>query len=105
MSAPLGNGLTAISKRLSSVSLLKVKEAGLVCLGQVIVYALICYNIRAVAQADYLGTAVSDALFATVNFLIIRHITKGDDATHKWVGYVVGSVVGSMLGIYISTIL
>ena len=53
----------------------KIKDALLVCLGQVLVYALICFNIRAVAQAYYLGTAVSDAIFATVNFLIIRRIT------------------------------
>lgn len=80
----------------------KAKDALLVCLGQILAYTLICYNIRAVAQADYLGTALSDAIFATVNFLIIRRITKTDDAMHIWCGYVVGSVIGSLLGIYIS---
>jgi hypothetical protein len=84
------------------MKLSKTKELICILVGQIVAYSLICYNIRAVAQADYISTAVSDAIFTTVNFLIIRHIAKSEDSIPILAVYVLGSVIGSMIGIYLS---
>jgi hypothetical protein len=83
----------------------KLKEALVLFIIQIISYGLLCINYRAVAQTHYTSAAVSDFLIASLNFFIIRKIAKSEEAVHQWLGYVAGSVVGSYLGIYISTLL
>jgi hypothetical protein len=83
----------------------KIQEAGVLAAVQVLSYCIICINFRAVAQTEYHLAAVSDFLFASFNFFIIRRIAKGEDSLHQWLGYVTGSVIGSYLGIYISTLI
>lgn len=68
-------------------------------------YGILCINYRAVAQAEYNIAAISDFTIASMSFFVIRKIAKSDDALHQWIGYVSGSVIGSYLGIYISTLL
>lgn len=68
-------------------------------------YGILCINYRAVAQAQYNIAAISDFTIASMSFFVIRKIAKSEDALHQWVGYVSGSVIGSYLGIYISTLL
>lgn len=79
-----------------------IKGAALICAVQIVAFAILCINIRAVAQADYLTTAVSDGLVAAINFFVIKRIAQTGDSTSQWIGYIVGSVTGSMVGIYIS---
>ena len=83
----------------------KFKEAALLFFIQICSYSLLCINFRAVAQTQYHLAAVTDFTLASMSFFIIRKIAKSDDALHQWIGYVTGSVVGSYLGIYISTLL
>lgn len=68
-------------------------------------YGILCINYRAVAQAQYNVAAISDFTIASMSFFVIRKIAKSEDALHQWLGYVSGSVIGSYLGIYISTLL
>ena len=79
-----------------------IKGAVLICAVQIVAFSILCINIRAVAQADYLTTAVSDGLVAAINFFVIKRISQTEDSINQWIGYIVGSVIGSMLGIYIS---
>ncbi len=72
---------------------------------QIVSYSLLCINYRAIAQADYLHSAVSDFAIASLNFFVIKKIANGTDNLHQWAGYVTGSVVGSFTGIYISKLL
>ena len=80
----------------------KIKEAGTLFLIQVVLYGLLCINYRSVAEAHYNLAAVSDFTIASLNFFVIRKIVKSDEALHQWVGYVLGSVAGSYLGIWLS---
>lgn len=83
----------------------KLKEAGILCIIQIVLYCLLCINYRAISLTHYHEAAISDFLIASMNFFVIRKIAKGDDAVHQWVGYVLGSVAGSYLGIYLSVLI
>ena len=83
----------------------KLKEASVLFFIQIALYSLLCINYRAVAQVQYNAAVISDFAIASFNFFVIRKIAKGDDALHQWLGYVAGSVVGSYLGIYVSTLI
>lgn len=84
---------------------LQLKEAATLFFIQIVLYTIFCVNFRAVAQAEYNIAAVSDFAIASLNFFVIRKIARSEDALHQWIGYVAGSVAGSYLGIYISTLL
>jgi uncharacterized membrane protein YesL len=83
----------------------KFKEAGILFLIQIVLYGILCINFRAVAQAQYHVAAISDFTIASLNFFVIRKIANSTDTAHQWAGYVLGSVAGSYLGIYISTLI
>lgn len=83
----------------------KIKEGLTLFVIQILMYCLLCINYRAVAQTEYHVAAISDFAIASFSFFIIRKIAKSEDALHQWIGYVSGSVAGSYLGIYISTLL
>lgn len=83
----------------------KIKEAATLFVIQLCSYGLLCINYRAVAETQYHLAALTDFTLASLSFFIIRKIARSEDAFHQWVGYVAGSVVGSYLGIYVSTLL
>jgi hypothetical protein len=83
----------------------KIKEAAILFLIQIASYSLLCVNYRAIAQTQYHLAALTDFTLASMSFFIIRKIARSEDAFHQWLGYVMGSVAGSYLGIYISTLL
>lgn len=70
-------------------------------LTQFVSYSLIIINGRAYNQANYLVTVISDAFFGFYGFYIIKAV---GDTKHRWsvVGYVLGGVVGSVAGIWLS---
>jgi hypothetical protein len=80
----------------------KIKEFLLMFSVQIINYCLITINYRAIAHANYVMTGISDFIFASLNFFIIKKIAKSDDTIHQWLGYSLGGVVGALLGIYVS---
>ena len=80
----------------------KFKEAGLLFSVQIVLYAIWCINFRAVADAHYHAAAISDFMIASINFFVIKKISHGQDQFHQWLGYALGSVVGSYLGISLS---
>lgn len=83
----------------------KIKEAVILAVIQIALYGLLCINYRAIAYTQYHWAALSDFAVASMNFFVIRKISKGEDALHQWIGYVTGSVIGSYLGIYLSTLI
>ena len=80
----------------------KLKEAGLLFSVQIVLYAIWCINFRAVADAHYHAAAISDFMIASINFFVIKKISHGQDQFHQRLGYALGSVVGSYLGIWLS---
>ena len=82
-----------------------MKSPILICGAQFVLYALLCLNFRAVAQADYGMAVASDAFIASANFYLFRSIVKEPDSTSLFAGYVLGSVLGSVVGIWLSVYL
>jgi hypothetical protein len=83
----------------------KLKEFSVMFFIQIVSYTLLCINYRAVAQAHYVQSAASDFIIATLSFFVIKKIANGDNTLHQWLGYALGGVVGSILGIYVSTLM
>ncbi len=80
----------------------KIKEASLLFFIQIFTYSIFCVNFRAVSQGQYNLTAATDFVLATTSFFVIRKIAHGADHIHQWLGYALGGVAGSYLGIWIS---
>jgi uncharacterized membrane protein YfcA len=83
----------------------KLQEFSTLCIIQIVSYALMCINYRAVAQAHYMQSAISDFMISSLSFFVIKKIAHGQDNFHQWAGYATGSVIGSFVGIYLSKIL
>lgn len=83
----------------------RIKEAALLFTIQVVMYCLLCINYRAVAYTKYHLAAITDFTIGSMSFFVIRKIARSEDAIHQWLGYALGCVAGSYLGIYISTLL
>ncbi len=71
-------------------------------------YALIVANGRAYVLGSYLWTAITDALIATLNFVVLRKMMKDskDDDIHgpSIFGYVIGGTLGYLFSIWITKI-
>ena len=83
----------------------KIKEAAILFFIQIVVYSILCINYRAVAQTQYHLAALTDFMIGSMSFFVIRKIARSEDSLHQWIGYALGCVAGSYLGIYISTLL
>jgi hypothetical protein len=83
----------------------KIKESAIMFAVQVVSYSLLCINYRAVAQAHYFQSAVSDFAIATLGYFVIKRIANSDNSLHQWLGYSMGGVVGSIVGIWLSKVL
>lgn len=82
----------------------KLKSGMVLFWSQILLYTILVVNYRAVAQAEYSMTVITDFAFASVNFVLIRRIAKSD-TNLDWICYTVGSVFGSVSGIYVSKLL
>lgn len=83
----------------------KLSEASIFFASQVVTYGIICVNTRSIAEVDYTVAVTTDVLLASVNFAVIRRIAANGDKLHNWIGYVLGSAVGTMVGIKASTLI
>jgi hypothetical protein len=69
---------------------------------QLVAYSLMCLNFRAVAQAHYLWSALTDFALATLSYFVIRKIAASNETFAGWAGYSLGGVAGSFAGIWLS---
>lgn len=83
----------------------KFKESSILFITQVISYSLLVINYRAVAQAHYAWSALSDFAIASLSFFVIKKIANSEDSVHLWLGYSLGGVAGSFIGIWLSLVL
>jgi hypothetical protein len=83
----------------------KIKEFALMFIIQVTSYSLLCINFRAVAQAHYFWASLSDFAIATLGYFVLKHLATSASTVHQWLGYALGGVVGSLLGIWLSTVM
>lgn len=84
------------------MSKVKLKESSVLFITQVLSYSLLVINYRAVAQAHYAWSALSDFAIASLSFFVIKKIANSADSMHLWLGYSLGGVVGSFAGIWVS---
>ena len=81
----------------------KVKEFFTLMAIQSLLYLLVVFNIRTIAQGSYVGTGLTDFLIGTFQFFVIKKIASSGDSIHQWAGYSTGGVIGGLLGIYLDT--
>jgi hypothetical protein len=78
-----------------------MKDFFVMFFSQLCAYLLITINMRAIAHSNYAWTAGSNLTFAGFNYWLIKRIAKSE-STLAWIGYTLGGVTGSMLGIFLS---
>jgi hypothetical protein len=70
---------------------------------QVLNYGILTINFRAVAQGHMKTMVITDGMCATLMFFLIKRISEAaGDAIIPWMGYTLGGMVGSVVGMYIS---
>jgi hypothetical protein len=78
-----------------------VKKFLILFLSQLVAYALITVNYRYISQGNRMGAVTSDGMIGALNFWLIQRIAK-TETTLEWVGYTLGCMLGSLLGITLS---
>ena len=82
-----------------------IKDSFILFFAQMLSFAIITINYRAVAQASYLWSALTDVLVAGLSYFVIRRIAKSKDSVCQWFGFTIGSAIGTIIGIYISLLI
>lgn len=66
-------------------------------------YFLVVANTRAYAQGHYAWTAVTDLVFAWLNFTLIQQVAKSN-STKDRVAYTLGGTTGALVAIWVTKI-
>ena len=69
---------------------------------QFLLYLLVTVNFRAIAEARYGWTILTDTLISAAQFWIIRKVGGSAESLVAWGGFVCGGASGSSAGIYLS---
>ena len=66
-------------------------------------FTIICINYRAVAQADIPLAVGTDILWAFLNYALIKKVADpSKNGPWRFLGYLMGSAIGSSVGIIVS---
>lgn len=90
---------------MTKIMLSNLKEGFLLFIAQILSFTFISINYRALAQANYLYAMLSDVLIALLSFFIIKRVALSKSTTSHWLGYTLGSVFGTFIGIFISKLI
>ena len=82
-----------------------IKDAFILFFAQMLSFAVITINYRAVAQASYVWSALTDVVVAGLSYFVVRRIAKSKDSIIQWLGFTVGSATGTVIGIWISKLI
>lgn len=82
-----------------------IRDAVILFLAQMCSFAIIALNYRAIAQAQYLWSILTDLFVATISYFVVKKIAKSKDSIWQWIGFAIGSAVGTVIGIFISVII
>jgi hypothetical protein len=82
-----------------------IKDAFILFFAQMLSFAIITINYRAVAQASYIWSALTDVVVAGLSYFVVRRIAKSKDSVCQWFGFTIGSAIGTVIGIWISKII
>ena len=81
-----------------------IKDSFILFLAQMLSFAIITINYRAVAQASYFWSIITDLIVAGLSYFVVRRIAKAENSVCQWLGFTVGSAVGTTIGIWLSKI-
>ena len=82
-----------------------IKDSFILFFAQMLSFAIITINYRAVAQASYLWSILTDLIVAGLSYFVVRKIAKSKDSTCQWLGFTIGSAIGTAIGIYFSVLI
>lgn len=82
-----------------------IKDAFILFGAQMLSFAVISINYRAVAQASYIWSVATDIIIASLSYFVVRRIAKSKDSVCQWAGFALGSAIGTIIGIYLSKII
>jgi len=68
---------------------------------QFLYYGVLCWNYRAVAQANLLHVAISDGFAALIGFTLIKKVSAATSRA-AMAGYVLGGMLGSVVSVMAS---
>jgi hypothetical protein len=83
-------------------------EAIILFFAQLILCTVIAINYRAIAQGNYLFTALSAGAIAYITYFLIQRISNNTSENHRdfaWIGFMLGSIAGDLTGIFLSKIM
>ena len=79
-----------------------IQDAFILFFAQMLSFAIITINYRAVAQASYVWSALTDVVVAGLSYFVVRRIAKSKDSICQWIGFTLGSATGTIIGIFAS---
>jgi positive regulator of sigma E activity len=82
-----------------------IKDSFILFFAQMLSFAIITINYRAVAQASYVWSILTDFIVAGLSYFVVRRIIKSKDSIYQWSGFTLGSAIGTAIGIFISKII
>lgn len=79
------------------------KQGAVLFVSQLVSYTIVTMNFRYVAQGNLAAALATDALHASLSFFVIRRIAQGGAETFApWLGYLLGSLAGTAIGMRLS---
>jgi hypothetical protein len=82
-----------------------IRDAFILFGAQMLSFAVISINYRAVAQASYIWSVLTDLVIASLSYFVVRRIAKSKDSVCQWAGFALGSAIGTVFGIWVSKII
>ena len=82
-----------------------IRDSFVLFFAQMLSFAVISINTRAIAQADYFWSVLTDLIVATLSYFVVRKIAKSPNSAYRWAGFAIGSAIGTIIGIWVSKII
>jgi hypothetical protein len=82
-----------------------IKDSFILFFAQMLSFAIITINYRAVAQASYTWSALTDLIVASLSYFVVKRIAKTENTVLQWFGFAIGSAIGTIVGIFASLLL
>jgi len=90
---------------MTEIKLKDIKDSFFLFFAQMLSFAIITINYRAVAQASYVWSVLTDFVVAGLSYFVVKKIAKSKESKAQWIGFTIGSGIGTAIGIFVSKII
>ncbi len=90
---------------MTEIKLKNIKDCFFLFFAQMLSFAIITINYRAVAQASYVWSVLTDLIVGGLSYFVVKKIAKSKESKAQWIGFAIGSGVGTAIGIWISKVI